>query len=239
MESQAESRIVVFGGSSGIGLACVERLAPRATELWVVSRDPSRAAAQLGGLPQVRTAALDATSEAAVHRFFAGIGPCQHVIVSLAGGAYIGPFADFGDEQFDRAIHGKLRGYVHAARGALTRLVPGGSLTFITGLAARRPVPGAASLAMLNGALEALVLTLAVEAAPRRVNAVSPGTTDTPAWSRMPADARRVLFDSAAARTPLGRVASPADVAAAVAGLLDAPFVTGAILPCDGGAHLA
>jgi NAD(P)-dependent dehydrogenase (short-subunit alcohol dehydrogenase family) len=118
-------------------------------------------------------------------------------------------------------------------------LAPSGSLTLVTGLTASRPVPGAATLALLNGALESLVLTLAVECAPRRVNAVSPGTTDTPAWERLPPGARRSLFDGAAERTPLGRAAASDDVAAAIAALLDASFVTGVVLPCDGGARLA
>ncbi len=232
-------RIVVFGGTSGIGLACAERLARREADLWAVSRSPQRAEKRLAALSNVRLAAVDAVDDSAVQDFFKQLGFCDDVIVSMAGGAYIGPFTGLGDEELDRSIGCKLRGYIHVARAALAVLAPSGSLTLVTGLTASRPVPGAATLALLNGALESLVLTLAVECAPRRVNAVSPGTTATPAWDRLPTEARRSLFDGAAARTPLGRAAASDDIAAAVAALLDAPFVTGVVLPCDGGARLA
>ncbi|MCW5574350.1 MAG: SDR family oxidoreductase, partial [Steroidobacteraceae bacterium] len=144
----------------------------------------------------VRLAAADATDDEALDRFIATVGPCDHAVVSIAGGAHIGPFAGFGDTEFDRTIDGKLRPYVHASRAALSVLRPGGSLTLVTGMSARR------------------------------------------AWDRLPEPARRALFDGAAARTPLGRVATPADVARAVHALARASFVTGVVVPCDGGAHL-
>jgi len=238
MSDDTARRVIVFGGTSGIGLACVEQFAAGGGEVWAVSRNPQRAAAALSGLANVRLAAADATDGEALDRFVTTVGPCDHAVVSIAGGAHLGPFAGFGDTEFDRTIDGKLRPYVHASRAALSVLKPGGSLTLVTGLSARRATAGAASLALVNGALESLVHTLAVEYAPRRVNAVSPGTTATSAWERLPEPARRSLFDGAAARTPLGRIATPADVARTVHALARASFVTGVILPCDGGAHL-
>ncbi|GMU70341.1 MAG: short-chain dehydrogenase [Steroidobacteraceae bacterium] len=238
MSDDTAGRVIVFGGTSGIGLACVELFAAGGGEVWAVSRNPQRAAATLSRFANVHLAAADATDGEALGRLVATIGPCEHAVVSIAGGAHIGPFAGFGDAELDRTIDGKLRPYLHASRAALSVLRPGGSLTLVTGMTARRATPGAASLALVNGALESLVHTLAVECAPRRVNAVSPGTTATSAWDRLPEPARRALFDGAAARTPLGRVATPADVARAVHALARASFVTGVVVPCDGGAHL-
>lgn len=238
MRNDSAERVLVFGGTSGIGLACVELFAACAGEVWAVSRNPQRAAPALSRLPNVRTAAADAADRKALERVVATIGPCDHAVVSIAGGAHIGPFAEFGDAELDRTIDGKLRPYLHAARAALSVLKPEGSLVLVTGMTARRATPGAASLALVNGALESLVPTLAVEYAPRRVNAVSPGTTATSAWDRLPESARQALFDGAAARAPLGRVATPLDVARTVLALTRTPFVTGVVVPCDGGAHL-
>jgi NAD(P)-dependent dehydrogenase (short-subunit alcohol dehydrogenase family) len=80
--------------------------------------------------------------------------------------------------------------------------------------------------------------TLAVELAPVRINAVSPGHTDTEAWSRMPAELRERLASEAAAATPLGRVATPEDVADAIFAVATSPFLTGVVVPCDGGKRL-
>jgi NAD(P)-dependent dehydrogenase (short-subunit alcohol dehydrogenase family) len=238
MHAEAAERVMVIGGTSGIGLACVELFAACAGEVWAVSRNPQRALSALSRFGNVRTAAADATDSEALGRLVATIGPCDHAVVSIAGGAHIGPFPEFGDAEIDRTIDGKLRPYVHAARAALSVLKPAGSLTLVTGMSARRATPGAASLALVNGALESLVPTLAVECAPRRVNAVSPGTTATSAWDRLPEPARRALFDGAAARTPLGRIAAPIDVARAIFALTRTTFVTGVVVPCDGGTHL-
>jgi NAD(P)-dependent dehydrogenase (short-subunit alcohol dehydrogenase family) len=231
-------RIVVVGGASGIGLACVELLAKRGADVVVASRNPERARAQVASLGEVSFVPLDALDRGAVERFFLQLGVVDHVVVTMAGGAYIGPFTAMMDAGLVRSIDGKLRPYLNVIAAAIPALSANGSITVVTGLAARRAAPGAASLAIVNGALESLVITLAVEIAPRRVNAVSPGTTATSAWDRIPAEARRSLFDSAAARTPLGRIAAPGDVARAVAAIIDADFVTGAVLPVDGGAHV-
>jgi NAD(P)-dependent dehydrogenase (short-subunit alcohol dehydrogenase family) len=83
-----------------------------------------------------------------------------------------------------------------------------------------------------------MVKTLAVELAPRRVNAVSPGLTDTAAWQRVPAEIREDMYAKAAAETPAGRVGQPEDVAGAVVSCLANGFITGVVLPCDGGKRL-
>ena len=83
-----------------------------------------------------------------------------------------------------------------------------------------------------------MVKTLAVELAPVRVNAVSPGLTDTPAWSRVPAEIRADMYAKAAADTPAGRVGQAEDVAQAIASCVVNSFITGVVLPCDGGKRL-
>jgi NAD(P)-dependent dehydrogenase (short-subunit alcohol dehydrogenase family) len=108
----------------------------------------------------------------------------------------------------------------------------------ITGAAGRRAIKGTSGLAAVNGALQAIIGPLALEFAPIRVNAVSPGLIATPYWDRMPDDARKAMYERSAASVPVGRVGAPSDVGHAVLFLVSNEFTTGAILDCDGGARL-
>ena len=231
-------RCVVFGGSSGIGAATVRLFAARGAEVVAVARDAGRLAGRLAGLAGVTTLAADARDPNALARLAGSLGSFDHLVLSIAGGAALGPFTQLSTEALLGSIAGKALPYVEATRLLAPQLRPGGSVTWVTGLAAQRAVPGAASLAAVNGLLEGMLPTLAVELAPIRINAVSPGHTATEAWSRLPAGLGERLAAEAAAGTPLGRVATPADVADAVYAMTTSPFLTGVIIPCDGGRRL-
>jgi NAD(P)-dependent dehydrogenase (short-subunit alcohol dehydrogenase family) len=83
-----------------------------------------------------------------------------------------------------------------------------------------------------------MVGPLALELAPRRINAVSPGVINTPYWRTVAEEKRREMFDMAASQVPVGRVGTPADIAQAIFYLVTSTFTTGAILDCDGGLHI-
>jgi NAD(P)-dependent dehydrogenase (short-subunit alcohol dehydrogenase family) len=114
-----------------------------------------------------------------------------------------------------------------------------GSVVMLTGAAARTAMPGTAGLAAVNGAIAQMAMTLAKELAPLRVNVVSPGLVDTPAYDGLPAEAKRGLFEAAARSLPAGRTGIPEDVAGAVEFLLENTFTTGALLDVDGGARMS
>ena len=118
------------------------------------------------------------------------------------------------------------------------RMAPGGSITLVTGAAARAAVPGTAGLAAVNGALEAMAKVLAAELAPLRVNSISPGITATEAYAGMPGAARQAMFAAAAAKLPAGRIGEAADIADAILMAAANPFLTGATIDIDGGLHL-
>ena len=160
------------------------------------------------------------------------------MIVSLAGGAALGPFTGVGEAEFRATFDGKFWAYINVMREAAPRLMTNGSMTLVTGASAIAATPGAATLAAVNGALEGMVKTLAVELAPLRVNAVSPGLTDTAAWQRIPSDIRERMYAKAAAETPAGRVGHADDVAQAIVAVVGNQFLTGLVLPCDGGKRL-
>jgi len=230
---------VVFGGSSGIGFATAQQLVQLGVNVTIVGRSPERlqkASEQLG--KGIITVSLDCTDSAEVGKFFADNAVIDHVVVSLAGGAALGPFTSIGEAEFRTTFDGKLWPYINVMREAAPVLTSGGSLTLVTGASAIAATPGAASLAAVNGALEGMIKTLAVELAPLRVNAVSPGLTDTAAWQRIPSDIREQMYAKAASETPAGRVGQADDVAKAVIAVVSNPFLTGLVLPCDGGKRL-
>jgi NAD(P)-dependent dehydrogenase (short-subunit alcohol dehydrogenase family) len=123
------------------------------------------------------------------------------------------------------AFNGKFFAHSNVLKAAQARQ----SVTIITAMSARAAFPGASGLAAVNGALEAMVRLLAVELAPVRVNAVSPGVIDTPWWDVLPADQRTGLFASLAAAAPVKRVGRPEDVAEAVRCLTGSSFITGTV----------
>jgi NAD(P)-dependent dehydrogenase (short-subunit alcohol dehydrogenase family) len=233
-------RVVVIGASAGIGEATALVFAAQGAAVVITGRSKDRLdqAAQRIGYP-VEVAELDATDRGALDAFFATAGTIDHLVLTASPGAVgAGPFASLDEASLRQAFDGKFFAHVKAIQAALPRLRPDGSVTIVSAVSARTAFPGAAGLAAANGALEAIVAPLAVELAPLRVNAVSPGVIDTPWWDGMPEDQRRAYFDAAAAITPVRRVGRPEDVADAIAYLAGATFVTGTVLECTGGVSL-
>jgi len=222
------TRVVLLGGSSGIGLATAKRCVEAGWDVVVASRDPGRA--EIAG----EKAALDVTDASAVRSFFEAHGPFDHLVsttVARAGG----PVRLLDLDAARRAFEAKLWGPLTAIQAADVR----GSIVLTSGAAASTPMRGGAATAAVNGAVEALVRTLAVELAPVRVNAVSPGIIDTPTWDAMATEDRDAMFDRLSGSLPAGRVGTAKDVADGIWMLLTNPFVTGIVLPVDGGHRLA
>jgi NAD(P)-dependent dehydrogenase (short-subunit alcohol dehydrogenase family) len=233
-------RIVIIGASAGIGEAAAKAFAARGAAVTITGRSKERLdqAARRIGHP-VLAAELDATSRGALDAFFATTGTIDHLVLSASPGAVgIGPIAALDEAALRQAFDGKFFAHVKAIQAALPQLRRDGSVTMITAASARTAFAGTAGIAAANGALETMVAPLAVELAPLRVNAVSPGVIDTHWWNAMPEDQRRDYFASVAAVTPVRRVGKPDDVADAVVYLAGAGYVTGTVLECTGGLNL-
>jgi NAD(P)-dependent dehydrogenase (short-subunit alcohol dehydrogenase family) len=238
MEKHRETAIVV-GGSSGVGLATVRRLAARGVRVIAVGRDAAKLEKALDGLPgYVSAATADASDRAALESLFAGIGQFDHLINTLSGGEGGGAFAELPLSALRRGFEAKLWPHLETLQAAQPHLAPGGSVTLVTAISARIANPGTSGLAAINGALESMIGALARELAPARVNAVSPGVIDTPWWDDKPAAFKQGLFETQAATLPAGRVGQPDDVAQVIDMLTVNSFVTGTVIPCDGGLHL-
>jgi NAD(P)-dependent dehydrogenase (short-subunit alcohol dehydrogenase family) len=233
-------RIIIVGGSAGIGEAAARAFAAAGARVTITGRAKPRldAAAQRIGHP-VEVAEFDATDRSAVAGFFGTAGPFDHLVLAASPGAVgSGPFASLDESDLRQAFDGKFFAHVRVLQAARPRLRADGSVTIVSAVSARAAYPGAAGLAAVNGALEAMVPALAVELAPLRVNAVSPGVIDTQWWDALPSGQRAGFFQAVAAASPAGRVGEPGDVAAAIVYLAGAGFVTGTILECAGGANL-
>jgi len=232
-------KVVVLGGSSGMGLATVQRLATAGARVIAVGRDEIKMKQAIAGLGEhVSGAAFDCGDRAALDNFFARIGGFDHLVLTLSGGEGAGPFAELDLAALRRGFEAKFWPQVNAAQASLPALRRDGSMTFLTAISARIANPGTSGLAAINGALESMIGTLARELAPMRVNAVSPGVVDTAWWNRIPADMKETIFRQQTETLPVGRVGQAQDVARLIVSLMENTFMTGSVIECDGGMHL-
>jgi NAD(P)-dependent dehydrogenase (short-subunit alcohol dehydrogenase family) len=231
--------VAVIGGSAGIGLAAARRFVERGDRVTIGGRDSERLAAALAALGEnAQAIAVDATDADSLRRFFAEAKAIDDLIITVTRRGGAGPAAGLADVDLLGAFAGKTVAHLVAVALALPTLATHGSITLVTAGSAQSALPGTAGLAAVNGALEAAIPVLARELGPLRINAVSPGVIETGWWDEMPADARRETFATFAQRAPVGRNGTPEDVAKAIDTLVDNGFITGVVLPCDGGLRL-
>jgi NAD(P)-dependent dehydrogenase (short-subunit alcohol dehydrogenase family) len=236
--SLAGRRAVIVGGSSGIGFATAQCLRRLGAEVTIGGRDRVRLAdaqSRLGD--DVKIVEMDARSRASTEAAFTAIGPIDDVIIAASGGKGAGPFRELAEDELRKAFDAKFWAHWNTAQSALRTLEATGTLTFVVAASSRFANPGTAGLAAVNGAIDAMVPTLARELAPIRVNGVSPGVIDTPWWNGF--ENREAIFAAYADAVPAGRIGIPDDVARAIAFLLCDSFVTGVVLDVDGGLRLA
>ncbi len=218
-------RIIIVGGTSGLGLAAARHLTNAGADVIVAGRRST-------------VAPVDVRDEDALAALFAELGPFDHLLYSagepLALGAIDTLDLTAARDRLEIRFWGALATIKHAHR----HIRPGGSIVLTSGSAGARPQPAWAIAASICGATEALVRTLALELAPIRVNAVAPGVVRTELWRDLTAEQRDALYDGMADSLPVGRAGEPEDVASAYAYLMSNAYTTGTILRVDGGTLL-
>ncbi|MFE7972621.1 SDR family oxidoreductase [Streptomyces shenzhenensis] len=232
-------RVVVVGGTSGIGLAVAGAAARDGARVVVASRRQESVDAALRGLPAgTEGQRLDATDEPAVRAFFERTGAFDHLVYTAGESLLMAGLAESDLGRARRFLDTRLWGAYAAVKYGAPGIREGGSVVLTTGTAGRRPLPGTSVAASLCGAMESLTRALALELAPLRVNVVSPGLVRTDLWREMSRDDRAGLFESSAAALPVGRVGTPEDVAEAYLYLMRGGYSTGSVVVVDGGGLL-
>ncbi|MEU9454957.1 SDR family oxidoreductase [Streptomyces sp. NPDC048277] len=232
-------RVVVIGGTSGIGLAVAGGAAREGAQVVVASRRQENVDAALKVLPEgAEGQVLDASDEDAVRGFFARVGAYDHLVYTAGDALLLGSVAETSVARARDFLDTRLWGAYTAVKYGAGSVRPGGSVVLTTGTAGRRPLPGSSVASALCGAMESLTRALAVELAPVRVNVVSPGLVRTELWREVPEADREGLFRSSAESLPVGRVGEPADVAEAYLYLMRGGYSTGSVVVVDGGGTL-
>ncbi|MCM2252607.1 MAG: SDR family oxidoreductase [Ramlibacter sp.] len=223
---------LIVGGTSGIGKHLAGVLAARGEEVVITGRDAARAEAaarEVGG--NTRGLALDLAEPATIAGRLAGLGSVKNLVIAAIE-RDDNSVRKFDAARAQRLVTLKLVGYPEVVHTLASRLAPDASIVLFGGLAKERPYPGSTTVTTVNGGINNMVKTLAVELAPVRVNAVHPGIVgDTPAWAGKPPE----VLQRVVARTPLGRLVTTEEVTGSVLFLLDNQGINGINVYVDGG----
>jgi NAD(P)-dependent dehydrogenase (short-subunit alcohol dehydrogenase family) len=236
--SLKNATVVVLGGSSGIGLATAQAAQAEGAQVIITGRSAERlqaAQAELGG--KARTAQLDVADEVGTRAFFQELPTLDHLFITagtLVKDNHLAPDSATLRPAMDTRFFGAL----YAAKYSAPKMRSGGSITFMSGTAARRPLEGASVATASCGAVEAFARALAVDLAPIRVNTIQPGFVDTPLLDGVLGSQRNEILAAVAKRLPVRHIGTPEEIADAVLFLMKNSYVTGITLTIDGGGLL-
>lgn len=228
-------KALVFGGTSGIGLATSRQLAALGAEVVAVSRSPDRA----GNVPTgVALRQCDVLDRDALEKLFEEYAPVDILVSAATGGTRArGPFLTMDIDSY-KASFAKLWGYANVLQIGAPRMSPDGTIVLVSGTPARKSNPGQVAIASVGGAVEALVRAVAPEVAPRRVNVVAPGTIDTP-MSPLTGAEREQAYRKQTANNLIPRAGTADEVAQGILFVIQNDFVTGTTVDVDGGRLLS
>lgn len=225
-------RVLVVGGSSGIGLATAQLAVEAGANVTIAARSSEGLAAARKETPELTAAVLDALDDEDVARFFAEGEEYDHIAVTV-GRLNHGPVRELPMQEAYANMSSKFWSAYRVARSM--KLAPRGSLTFVSGVLSLRPVPSRSLIAAINAGLDGLAKGLAVELSPMRVNALSPGLVDTPLWASMEPAKRQAMLDTASSTLPAKTFGRPRDIGLQIVSIMANPFITGTVMYVDGG----
>ena len=232
-------QVVILGGSSGIGLAVAEQAASQGAKVFIASSNADRvqkAVESVRGNAEGYT--IDLSDEQAIETLFTKLGAFDHLAFTAGDSLHLHDLAATDLQQARHAFELRYWAALAAVKYGSPHIRNEGSIVLTTGIAGQRPQKGWVIAASVCGTIEALTRALAVELAPIRVNAVSPGIVRTNLWQSMSAPERERLFESVGKSLPVGRVGEPHDIAQAYLFLMQEGFSTGQTVVVDGGTVL-
>jgi NAD(P)-dependent dehydrogenase (short-subunit alcohol dehydrogenase family) len=230
-------RVLVVGRGSGIARAVVLAVRDAGAKVVAAGRDKGALAEAYAGEPAISTEIVDLTDETSIATLGQRLQTIDHV-VSTASARARGRLADLDRDAIRLSFDTKVLGPLMLAKHLAPRVNEGGSFVVFSGVAATKIAVGTLGVAITNGAADVLARSLALELAPIRVNAISPGVIDTGAWDGLGAQGKADYFADMSARNPARRIGTAEDVAGAVLYALTSTFLTGQTLHIDGGEPL-
>jgi NAD(P)-dependent dehydrogenase (short-subunit alcohol dehydrogenase family) len=233
-----DRRVLVVGRASGIARAIALAVRTAGGEVVAAGRDRDKLASCYDdrGIAAER---LDLTDDASIESFADRVGHLDHV-VSTASARARGPLSQLQRPDLLASLDTKLLGPLMLAKHLAPRMGADDDSSFVlfSGIHAFKAKIGYLGVGITNGAVDFLTRSLAVEVAPIRVNAVSPGVIDTGAWDAMGDERKREYFRHIGAANPVGRIGTVEDIAQAALFAMTNTFMTGVTLKIDGGEPL-
>jgi NAD(P)-dependent dehydrogenase (short-subunit alcohol dehydrogenase family) len=234
-----KKRIVILGGSSGIGLEVAKAAGRKGAELVIGSSRKTNIDRALAELPQgAQGHAIDLSDEARICNLFEGIGPFDHLVYTAGENIKLGTLKSTDIDEARRFWTLRYWGAFAAVKYGASNIRSGGSIVLTSGLAGQRPHAGWTVASSICGAMEGLTRALAVELAPTRINAVCPGVVRTPLWDSMSEADRTALYQQMNEKLLVGHVGESDEVAEAYLYLMRQTYGTGQIIVVDGGGAL-
>jgi NAD(P)-dependent dehydrogenase (short-subunit alcohol dehydrogenase family) len=232
-------RVILLGGSSGIGLATAKKAAAEGATVVIVSGNRHRVDQALKELPAGSEGyAVDLGKEENIRDFFSSTGRFDHLVYSAGENLVLSPIAQTDIRQAQEFLTIRFWGAFAAVKYSAQLINEGGSIGLTSGVASFRPGAGWSMASAICGAMEGFVRAMAVELSPIRVNCVVPGVIRTPLWDSMDPLERDKLFNQVSNNSLVKRVGLPDDVAEGFLYLMKQRNGTGQSLLIDGGAVL-
>ena len=225
-------RIVIIGGSSGIGLNLCSHLVEQGAKVVIGSRSLEKLAEAKRSLnDEISTFQVDASDENSVIQFFAEVGDFDHLVVTIKPDHLVCDFKESDTSNARAAFESKFWGQYNLVRHGLKNISSQGSIVLTSGIASSRGYSGFSGTAAINGAIESLVKSVSGEITPVRINAVSPGFIE-----RYSDDAERYeSIKELGANPPIKRLGTHNEVSQSYIYLLTNTYSTGSTLVVDGG----
>lgn len=236
-EALQGQKIVIIGGSAGIGLATAKSAAAKNAAVIIISSNQQRINKALEELPETATGyAIDVTNETQVKNIFEQIGAFDHLIYTAGENLQLGDLKDTSLAGAHQFFEVRYWGAFSAVKYASPYVK--GSIVLTSGIASNRPGKGWSLGASICSAMEGFARAMAVELAPVRVNIVSPGVVKTELWAGMSLVEQQEMFTQIGSSLPVKRVGNPDDLAKTYLYLIEQEYATGQTIIVDGGASL-
>lgn len=232
-------KVVILGGSSGIGLATAKAAAVEGAQVTIVSGNRQRIDNALKELPQnAEGYVADLGNEESIRNFFAAAGSFDHLVYTAGENLRLSDISETDTAAARSFFNVRFWGALATVKYAASHISTGGSINLVGGIASPRPGKGWGIAASICAAMEGFTRAMAIELAPVRVNLVSPGVIRTNLWNGMPEAEREQLFTTVGNSLPVKRIGEAEDIALAYVYLMKQQFATGQVLVVDGGSVL-